>query len=398
MKRRPTWRRPATLPHGWSCSTEESCPATTPRCSPAASWAATTWVCRASPRSSIRSSTAPRRCSPRTRSASSTTPGAVVAGTTSTPRTSACSRSLSPIVWVKPGPVPPTPQLIWWPEWARRTVPRCRGAVRAVPWPPASLWNSPASRSDTGSSLEMIGPPWLDRAWAATRDLPRWFAGDGVITAHQRRDTYGYRGPHRRLQMTLDCLGKLVDAALALRAGRARRARAECRGDARSGRVDRVRYRSSSRGVDVSEQGPGLRPPGRRRHHQRLPPVAPEPRPVRGPCRCRPARRCSQRCSEETGCMPVGCFLSRRRSTKPDSRSATTGSRRRDTWNRPMTSPPSPGSAGSNTASTVARCASRRPSRSRPTSYRTLSPWPWRRPPTVPSPSTSSHEDRTPPP
>lgn len=59
---------------------------------------------------------------------------------------------------------------------------------------------------------------WLARAdHAFTVGIPGWFAADGLITAHQHRSTFGYRGPFRRLQMTLDCLGKLADTALVLR-------------------------------------------------------------------------------------------------------------------------------------------------------------------------------------
>ena len=59
---------------------------------------------------------------------------------------------------------------------------------------------------------------WLARAdHAFTTAVPGWFAADGLITAHQHRSTFGYRGPFRRLQMTLDCLGKLADTARMLR-------------------------------------------------------------------------------------------------------------------------------------------------------------------------------------
>ena len=58
---------------------------------------------------------------------------------------------------------------------------------------------------------------WLARSAHAFDRVGRWFAGDGVITAHQHRSTFGYRGPFRRLQMTLDCLGKLADTAAVLR-------------------------------------------------------------------------------------------------------------------------------------------------------------------------------------
>jgi hypothetical protein len=56
---------------------------------------------------------------------------------------------------------------------------------------------------------------WLGLVANAADHLDAWFAA-GVITAHQYRSPYGYRGPHRRLQMTFDCLGKLAQAALAL--------------------------------------------------------------------------------------------------------------------------------------------------------------------------------------
>jgi glycosyltransferase involved in cell wall biosynthesis len=56
---------------------------------------------------------------------------------------------------------------------------------------------------------------WVARADRALESLRGWFA-DGLISAHQYRSTYAYRGPRRRLQMTLDCLGKLADAANAL--------------------------------------------------------------------------------------------------------------------------------------------------------------------------------------
>jgi glycosyltransferase involved in cell wall biosynthesis len=57
---------------------------------------------------------------------------------------------------------------------------------------------------------------WLGVAAAASANAPRWFAG-GLITSHQHRATFRYRGPFRRLQMTLDCLGKLAAAAAELR-------------------------------------------------------------------------------------------------------------------------------------------------------------------------------------
>jgi len=57
---------------------------------------------------------------------------------------------------------------------------------------------------------------WLALARNAFEHYRRWMH-EGLITAHQQRDTYHYRGPARRLQMTLDTLGKLAWAALELR-------------------------------------------------------------------------------------------------------------------------------------------------------------------------------------
>ena len=57
---------------------------------------------------------------------------------------------------------------------------------------------------------------WLRRGFDATRSLERSFAG-GLSTAHQHRDQDSYRGPARRLQLTLDVLGKAAYAAALLR-------------------------------------------------------------------------------------------------------------------------------------------------------------------------------------
>jgi glycosyltransferase involved in cell wall biosynthesis len=53
---------------------------------------------------------------------------------------------------------------------------------------------------------------WLGRAALAASSMAGWFDG-GVVNAHQHRDADGYRGPFRRLQLTLDLLGKLAWAA-----------------------------------------------------------------------------------------------------------------------------------------------------------------------------------------
>jgi len=56
---------------------------------------------------------------------------------------------------------------------------------------------------------------WLGRTEHAFARFADWMK-DGLISAHQNRSPYSYRGPQRRLQMTLDALGKLAWAARAL--------------------------------------------------------------------------------------------------------------------------------------------------------------------------------------
>ncbi|MEZ5245633.1 MAG: hypothetical protein R2707_11080 [Acidimicrobiales bacterium] len=70
-----------------------------------------------------------------------------------------------------------------------------------------------AAGRDLGSDVA----GWLGKADLATTALQSWFS-QGVVTAHQHRMTMSYRGPERRLQMTLDLLGKLLQAAHELRA------------------------------------------------------------------------------------------------------------------------------------------------------------------------------------
>jgi glycosyltransferase involved in cell wall biosynthesis len=57
---------------------------------------------------------------------------------------------------------------------------------------------------------------WWGIARTAAAGAAGWFDG-GLVVAHKRRAPFRYRGPFRRLQMTLDCAGKLVSAALDLR-------------------------------------------------------------------------------------------------------------------------------------------------------------------------------------
>ncbi len=56
---------------------------------------------------------------------------------------------------------------------------------------------------------------WLARGRRAADRLPGWFT-HGVVDAHRHRAPYGYRGPFRRLQLTLDLYGKLAWAAVVL--------------------------------------------------------------------------------------------------------------------------------------------------------------------------------------
>ena len=67
-----------------------------------------------------------------------------------------------------------------------------------------------------GRDLDAPQDRWLARADAMLDDLLEWFPG-GVIAAHQNRAPMFYRGPARRLQMTLDIYGKLLLSALELR-------------------------------------------------------------------------------------------------------------------------------------------------------------------------------------
>ena len=67
-----------------------------------------------------------------------------------------------------------------------------------------------------GRDLNAPQDRWLARADATLDDLLEWFP-NGVIAAHQNRAAMFYRGPARRLQMTLDIYGKLLLSALELR-------------------------------------------------------------------------------------------------------------------------------------------------------------------------------------
>jgi beta-1,4-mannosyltransferase len=60
--------------------------------------------------------------------------------------------------------------------------------------------------------------PWVRRGFDAFRATAARFGPDGVCDAHRYRNQDAYRGPARRLQLTLDVLGKLAWAAAELRA------------------------------------------------------------------------------------------------------------------------------------------------------------------------------------
>jgi glycosyltransferase involved in cell wall biosynthesis len=80
----------------------------------------------------------------------------------------------------------------------------------------ALLLRRAATGGDAGAADDVDLDRWWALARAAADGAPGWFDG-GLVAAHKRRAPFRYRGPFRRLQMTLDCLGKLVGAALDLR-------------------------------------------------------------------------------------------------------------------------------------------------------------------------------------
>jgi len=67
-----------------------------------------------------------------------------------------------------------------------------------------------------GRNMEQEPAAWLGRGFNAAQHLEDWFS-DGLINAHRGKSTFGYRGPFRQVQMTLDILGKLLQTVLELR-------------------------------------------------------------------------------------------------------------------------------------------------------------------------------------
>ncbi len=57
---------------------------------------------------------------------------------------------------------------------------------------------------------------WVRYAIDAANRLDSWFS-EGLISAHQYRSAFAYRGPQRRIQMSFDILGKLLQTAIELR-------------------------------------------------------------------------------------------------------------------------------------------------------------------------------------
>ncbi len=123
---------------------------------------------------------------------------------------------------------------------------------------------------------------WLRRAADAAANLEPWFR-DGLITAHQHRSTYEYRGPFRRLQMTLDILGKLAWAAKELAPVDPSIVAADARrGLSVAGAAGALRGRAARRGVGPSQPRRRDGHPLRRGHPQRLPPRPAPARALRG--------------------------------------------------------------------------------------------------------------------
>lgn len=66
-----------------------------------------------------------------------------------------------------------------------------------------------------GRGLTARPAHWLRYATEAVDKLDGWFS-EGLVSAHQYRSTFAYRGPFRRVQMTFDILGKLLQTAIEL--------------------------------------------------------------------------------------------------------------------------------------------------------------------------------------
>ncbi len=94
--------------------------------------------------------------------------------------------------------------------WGRSTGPLATALTIEL----GALVAARAGDAGHGSDRQLGDSPsrWLTRASLAADAMTDWF-DKGVVNAHQHRDADGYRGPFRRLQLTLDLLGKLAWAA-----------------------------------------------------------------------------------------------------------------------------------------------------------------------------------------
>ena len=125
-----------------------------------------------------------------------------------------------------------------------RVARRHRGAVGPVDRRARRRAHRRARRARARGRVRRRARPGLApaRGRRDARRSQRGFDADGVSNAHRHRDQDQYRGPARRLQLTLDLLGKIAWAAATLDRAPGRR----CRGDARRGvparrPVDRLR-------------------------------------------------------------------------------------------------------------------------------------------------------------
>ena len=146
-----------------------------------------------------------------THGTTSTTRPTAPAATTSTPPTSGCSPNRWPTgsgpVWAEGlATALELVEVVGSPDGTAVGWGRSTGVLAAA------LTDRAGARSPSPAATRDRPALWLRRAADAAANLDRWF-DDGLITAHQHRSTYDYRGPFRRLQLTLDILGKLAWAA-----------------------------------------------------------------------------------------------------------------------------------------------------------------------------------------
>lgn len=93
----------------------------------------------------------------------------------------------------------------------------------AIPWGrstgvlAAALTVELAALAATTELVPQRRAAWVRRGCDALRAVERSFDPDGVVNAHRHRNQDAYRGPARRLQLTVDVLGKLAWAAATLR-------------------------------------------------------------------------------------------------------------------------------------------------------------------------------------